>query len=231
MKRPESAIETTPVESFTRVRRRRLALTRRKALLFLAATPAFLTGCMGGGDAKLTGADLGKTVAPDFTLIDHRGATVQLSALKGETVVLTFIFTNCPDICPVTASNLRATYEQLAADLRPKVAMVAITVDPERDTPAALTEFSTRFDLQDVAQWHALTGSRAELEPIWVSYGIDPGAVTEEVESHFSGSGRPYTLSHTDAVYLIDPDGRERVFLRSSFDPKALARDIKTLAG
>ncbi len=207
-----------------------MSFTRRDTLRLLLATPVFLSGCIGGGDAKLTGTDLGKTVAPDFTLMDHRGSTVQLSALNGKVVVLTFIFTNCVDICPVTASNIRATYEQLSAELREKVTFVAITVDPERDSAAVLTGFSEKFDLADVPQWHALTGTRAELEPVWVSYGIDPGAVAEEVESHTSGSGRPYQLSHTDAVYLIDPDGRERTLLRSSFDPEAMSKDIKTLS-
>jgi protein SCO1/2 len=204
-------------------------VNRRWALIAIGAAPFVLSGCI-GGDAKLTGTDLSKIPAPDFTLLDHRGQVVQLSALHGKTVVLTFIFTNCPDICPVTASNMRETYEQLSAELKEKVALIAITVDPPRDTAQALERFSEMFDLQDVPQWHALTGTRAELEPVWVSYGIDPGAVTEEVESHTTGSGRPYQLSHTDAVYLIDPEGRKRVLLRSSFDPEALARDIKTLS-
>jgi len=207
-----------------------MTITRRNVVLLLAATPVLLSGCVGGGDAKLTGTDLGKTAAPNFTLLDHRGSPVQLSALNGQVIVLTFIFTNCVDICPVTASNIRATYEQLSDELREKVAFVAVTVDPERDTAAALTGFSEKFDLTGVPQWHALTGTRAELEPVWISYGIDPGAVAEEVESHTSGSGRPYQLSHTDAVYLIDPQGRERTLLRSSFDPEAMAKDIKTLS-
>jgi hypothetical protein len=68
------------------------------------------------------------------------------------------------------------------------------------------------------------------LEPIWAAYGIDPGAVTNEVESHAAGRGRPSLLSHTDAVYVIDPKGRERVFMRSSFDPKEMADNLRILA-
>lgn len=194
----------------------------------LAAAPV-LAGCI-GQEAKLTGTDLRKEPAPDFELIDYRGEPVRLSDLRGTTVVMAFIFTNCPDVCPETALKFRATYDLLSSSLRDKVSFLAITVDPERDTPEALAAFSERFDLASVPRWHALYADRSVLEPVWASYGIDPGVAREEVESHVSGSGRPYLLRHTDAIYVIDPDGRKRVLMHSDLEPKDLAANIKTLS-
>ncbi|HEU0113149.1 MAG TPA: SCO family protein [Thermomicrobiales bacterium] len=185
-----------------------------------------LAGC--GGSSGLTGTDLGHHPAPDFTLTDQRGQTVRLSALRGSVVALTFIYTSCPDICPATAEHFREAYARLSAPTRARVALLAVTVDPERDDQAALAAFSAQHGLAANPNWHALGGSRAALEPIWRAYGVDPGAMVMTPGSPMA-AGISGTLAHTDAVYLIDPQGRERVLLRSDLDPAALALDLTEL--
>src|SRR5262249_33878737 len=122
----------------------------------------------------------GQPPAPDFALTDQLGRPQQLSQLRGKPVALTFLYTNCPDVCPIIAANLHQTYRQLGAQAS-KVAMVAVTVDPEHDTTDQIRAFSDQRSLTD--EWYFLTGQRADLEPIWRSYGI----VAQPVDS----AGRP----------------------------------------
>ena len=204
--------------------------TRRRVAALLAAVPLAAAGCS-RGEVELIGTKLPADAAPDFELTDHRGDIVTLSGLKGAAVALTFISTHCPDVCPLTALNMRATYDELSEQEREEVAWLAFTVDPERDSAERVSEFSERFGLARVPQWHAFPGTREQLEPIWVAYGIDPGGVAEEIEAHLSGGRCPYDLSHTDAVDVIDGEGRKRVLMRSEFAPEDLSRNLTVLSG
>ena len=196
----------------------------------------FALAMLRGSDAPtLAGTELDGRPATGFTLTDYRGQTVSLSDLRGKVVVLTFIFTNCPDVCPATARNLSVAFEQLPEEKRDRVALVAITVDPERDTPQALREFSERHGLAENPSWYALRGDPATLEQVWRAYGVYPGTVPatpahehsagQALETPAPGGGQ----GHTDAVYLIDSDGRQRVLMRSYTDPASLAHNIEVL--
>ena len=187
------------------------------------------------GQPELTGTDLGETPAPDFTLTDFRGEPVSLRDFRGRAVALTFIYTNCPDVCPLIAEKLRRAYESLPESDRDRVALIAVTVDPARDTPEALQAFSERHRLADNAQWYALTGDRAALEPVWQAYYIDPGMMIDDAPhneaDHEHAPATSTTLAHTDAIFIIDPDGKERVLLRADVDPDVIAADLQALIG
>lgn len=210
------------------------------AIAIIALFGLALSAC--GGSPKLEGTDLGKQPAADFTLTDQRGDTVSLRDLRGKTVALTFIYTHCPDVCPLIAEHLRTAYEALPAKLQDRVALVAVTVDPARDDAAALQAFSEKHGLADNSHWYALTGSVEDLEPVWQAYGVDPGAMIGSMQGMQGGehdhgaasaSATPdsYTLGHTDAIFLIDVDGQERVLMHSSSDPEVLTANLKALAG
>lgn len=173
------------------------------------------------GETQLIGTRLEAQVAPGFTLMDHRGETVRLSDLRGRAVALTFIYTSCPDVCPLIAEKLRWVYEPLPEEQRDEVALVAITVDPENDTQETMVAFSAKHQLSDIPNWYALSGDRVTLEPVWQAYGIWPGTV--------AASGGSMAMGHTDAVYVINAEGRERVFMRSDFDADALAANLEAL--
>lgn len=195
-------------------------------MLLMACTVVLLLAACGGGD-KLTGTDLGKQPAPDFALTDQRGDTVRLSDFRGKAVVLTFIYTSCPDVCPLIAENLRVANDRLPAKTRQHVALLAVTVDPARDTRSALLAFSQTHGLADAPNWYALRGDQASLEQVWRAYGIDAHAMVEA-----AGASRPTnasTIAHSDAIYLIDGQGRERVLMHSSDSPKTLASNLKAL--
>lgn len=185
------------------------------ALLFAVATgcgPARQT-------AELPGTSLDRVPAPDFTLTDQLGRPVAMSGLRGNVVVLTFLYTSCPDVCPLTAQKLKQTLERLGPDAGHVVA-VAVSVDPARDDQAAAAAFS-RLHGMPSEQWHYLIGTEGELAPVWASYFIaaTPGG----------GAASPAQVGHTEAVYVIDQDGKERTLLRGDFDPERLAAGVRQL--
>ena len=164
--------------------------------------------------ATLAGTDLGATAAPDFTLTDGlTGRAVTLSAQRGQVVALTFLYTSCPDVCPLTATRFRSAQTELQSDAS-RVTFIAVSVDPDRDTPQAVQAFSAAHGLG--SNWFYLVGGRAQLAPVWASYGIGVQA------------GSP-TVTHNDAVYLIDARGRERVLLHSEDLATALTSDLRAL--
>ncbi len=207
--------------------------------LRLAAVPVILclvvilAGCGSGGD-KLTGTSLDKTPAPDFTLTDQNGKTVTLSSLHGNAIALTFIYTNCTDICPLIAQKFHTAYQALSPTVQQHVKLLAVTVDPARDNQAALEKFSQVHELADNPNWHAMTGDRATLEAIWKAYYIDASGMIAEDAVPANASPTPTVEgappAHTDAIFIIDKDGNERVLMRSSADPKDITSNLKALA-
>ena len=172
---------------------------------------------IGCGQPKLSGTDLGATAAPDFTLTDGlSGKSVQLSAHRGQVVALTFLYTNCPDSCPLTAARFKAAQDQLAQDVD-IVTFIAVSIDPDFDTPQAAQRFSSDHGL--TRNWFYLVGGRAQLAPVWTSYGIG-------VQQGADGAA----LLHNDAIYLIDKQGRERILLHSDALASDLLGDLRALA-
>src|SRR6266571_3643239 len=96
----------------------------------------------------LQGTDLGGTPAPDFRLTDQFGKPISLSEFKGKPVILTFLYTHCPDQCPLTAEKLHAVMQNLGSDAQ-RVTMLAVSTDPKGDTTVAALKFSQAHRLQD----------------------------------------------------------------------------------
>jgi protein SCO1/2 len=170
------------------------------------------------------------TPAADFTLRDQASRPVHLAALRGKVVVLTFLYTHCPDVCPLIAGKLAYAQRDLAPEAG-KVVFLAVSVDPVEDTPAAVRQFDAARGLTG-ANWHYLLGTRAALTPVWASYyvgaeaGEVPGAPAAGVST--PGAGLVY---HTATVYVIDPRQRERVAFDADFAVDDLVHDVRTLAG
>jgi protein SCO1/2 len=165
----------------------------------------------------LQGTDLGSIPAPDFQLKDQLGNSISLAQFKGKPVVLTFLYTHCPDVCPLTAEKLHATMQSLGQNAQ-QVAVLAVSMDPKGDTTVAAQNFSKVHKMGDY--WHFLLGAHDELAPVWASYSVDAQAATS--------SG---TVSHSSAIYVIDKQGRERVLLDNDFSSNQLAADLKILLG
>lgn len=169
----------------------------------------------------LKGTDLQGVVAPQFALTDQAGTSVSLQQLQGHPVVLTFLYTHCPDECPLTMEKLRTAASALgaqAADVR----WIAVSTDPAGDTPASATAFVAAHHLD--GRFHYLLGTQPQLQRVWQSYGIEVKPETDAVASVSS-------VTHTLGVYVIDAQGRERVFLDGAFDPNTLSEDLRSLLG
>lgn len=165
--------------------------------------------------AKLDGTELGAVPAPDFTLTDLlTGTELALSSLRGQVVVLSFLYTRCPDSCPLTAERFREAQAALGADAA-RVEFVAVSVDPVGDTAESVRAFSQDHRLS--ARWHYLSGTRAHLTGVWALYGI--GVID-------NGTA---VVPHNDALYLIDGQGRERVLMHSSAPSETLASNLRSL--
>jgi len=165
----------------------------------------------------LQGTDLGGVPAPNFRLIDQFGRPVSLAQFKGKPVVLTFLYTHCPDQCPLTAEKLHAVMLSLGSDAQ-RVGVVAVSTDPKRDTTAAALNFSQVHRMQNY--WHYLLGTESELSPVWSSYSV----YAAPTPTSTGGS-----VAHTTAVYVIDKQGRERVFFGSDFTSEQLTKDLQIL--
>jgi len=167
------------------------------------------------GAPALAGTDLQKRPAPDFTLIDGpTGEAVSLSALRGKVVVLTFLYTQCPDVCPLTAEKLRDARDRVASGAA-DLALVAVSVDPRNDTPEATRDFLRAHRLGGAMRF--LIGDGSTLGRVWAMYGI---------ASLPAQSG---SVEHNDAIYLIDKQGRARSLAHSDIDVDALAASLKVL--
>jgi len=183
----------------------------RRAARCVWVVALLLSAC---AQPPLAGTELGATDAPDFTLTDGiSGRAITLSAQRGQVVALTFLYTTCPDVCPLTATRFRAAQAELGGDAR-RVTFIAVSVDPDGDTPKAVQDFSTAHGLS--SNWYYLVGGRTQLSPVWAAYGIGVQA----------GST---TVTHNDAVYLIDARGRERVLLHSDDLATDLTNDLRAL--
>lgn len=177
----------------------------------------------GGGVGTVSGAGLQGLVlrpakpAPGLALRSYTGARVVLARLKGRAVFVTFVYTHCPDVCPLIVSSLGAAQRQLGRQAR-HVAMLAVTVDPRRDTPNAIRTFLRARDATGRIDY--LLGTGAQLRRIWKAWGV---AVQ-------LGNGR-VTNGHSAVVYGIAASGRLAVVYPSNFSPAQIVHDVSLLFG
>jgi len=168
---------------------------------------------------NLQGTNLGGTQAPNFQLTDQFGKTISLSQFKGKPIILTFLYTHCPDQCPLTAEKLHTVMLNLGSQAQ-NVAVLAVSTDPQRDTIAAALTFSKAHRMLDY--WHYLIGNHSQLSPIWSSYAVY--AAPAPTPTTTGGS-----VSHTTAIYIIDKQGRERVFLGGDATSAQITADLQIL--
>ncbi len=196
----------------------RLRLTLVAAVVCLVAGLAGVV-LLGGGGGTANGADptgLHGGVRPpqaraaDFALRDQDGKTATMREYRGRTVVVTFMYSTCQDTCPLTAQQIRGALDDLGHD----VPVLAISVDPKGDTPLHVKRFLVKQHL--TGRMRYLTGTHAQLAPVWRAYGVQP-------------QGQGY--EHTAATVIVDGDGRQRVgYLTDQLTPEGLAADLRTLS-
>jgi len=144
----------------------------------------------------------------------------------GHITVMGFIYTNCPDICPMTTHNMYLTEKKLKEDGIGNVKFVAISFDPDRDSPEVLTKFAEIRDL-DFNDWTFLTGSKNTINDLMKRFDVKAIKTDENIDE----DGKPeYSMMHTDRISLIDANGILRKnYKGSTLNIEELITDIKTL--
>jgi protein SCO1/2 len=151
---------------------------------------------------------------PAFELVDQAGRTFDVERLEGRWSLLFTGFTHCPDVCPTTVALMADLNRRVA---RQDVQFVFVSVDPERDTPEAVARYLAHFDPALLGA----TGARAEMERLTAGLGL--GQVRNP------GAGDEYTVDHSTAFVLIDPDARLAGYFPAPHDRDALAADLSRL--
>jgi protein SCO1/2 len=186
-------------------------------LLFAVGVVTLLTAC-GGSVVKpaLRGTELSPAPrAPDFALRDQVGRTVMMSAQRGRWTVVTFLYTRCPDVCPLIAAHLNAALVS-ATGRRLGLRVLAVSVDPTHDTPAAVRRYVADHRLAPAFRW--LIGSPAYLARVWRAY-------------HVAALPGPHgTVTHSSVSFLIDPNLRERLLYDKTVTTADVLHDLRALA-
>lgn len=153
--------------------------------------------------------------APDFSLQGTDGRELKMSRYRGKVVVLSFGYSHCTAVCPVTLATLAQARRQLgpaAADVQ----VVYVTVDPERDVPARLQAFLYNFD----ATFIGGTGTAGQLASVRKDYGISAQKIPTR---------DGYSYSHSSFTYLIDRSGRIRALMPYGHSPEDYVNDLTIL--
>lgn len=181
------------------------------AALALAACSPPPTTTFHGTD--ITGAEYGKALA----LTDHNGRPRTLVDFRGKVVAMFFGYTQCPDVCPTTLAAMGEAMRQLGPDAE-RVQVLFVTVDPERDTQALLANYVPAFDPRFLGLYGTPEQTAAVAKDFRVFY-----------QKSGDTSGPNYTVDHSAGTYLLDTEGRPRVYLRHGETPENIAADIRAL--
>ncbi len=154
--------------------------------------------------------------SPGFNLVDADGVPRTLSSYRGRVVVTFFGFMHCPDVCPAELLKLSRVMKELG-EVAADVQVLFITLDPNRDTPAALKRYVSAFD----PRFTGLTGTTTQ---------IDQAANSFNVQYAHVQLGSDYTIDHATAVFLIDRTGRLRLIGAADSSVADFVDSINTLA-
>lgn len=178
-----------------------------------------LAGCF-SEDEQWNAKDI-SSLMPDlqFDLIRSNGNAVQAGDLSGEVRLVFFGFTHCPDVCPTTMVQLKQAIEQMPNELQQEVRIVFVSVDPKRDTPEQLASYESFFGDRVIA----LTGSEPQLRELAKRYRTTFGYGTPDENGH-------YDVSHSNAVYVFDEQGKARLLIRDGLPTVEIREDLTTLA-
>lgn len=189
-----------------------------KAVAFFLVA-AFLVACsqeaIKFNNVDITGS---KAFGKDFALVDHHGQKKQLADFNGRLVVMFFGYTQCPDVCPTTMTEMQGVMDLLGKDAD-KVQVLFVTVDPDRDTQELLSQYVPAFDKRFLG---LRPENAAALEKVTKDFKVFYNKVPGKTAS-------TYTIDHTAGSYVFDAKGQLRLFLKHQQGSKPIAEDLKKL--
>ncbi len=158
--------------------------------------------------------------APPLALGNYLGTPVNIANYRGKAVLVTFLYTHCPDVCPLIASHLHTALSEMPAAERRELQIIAVSVDPRGDTPSTVTQFLAVHAMTGRMQY--LIGSAAALKAVWKAWGIADAAQAT--------AGNPDLVAHSALVYGITARGKISVIYPSNFTPGEIVHDAAILA-
>jgi len=204
------------------------------ASLVLAGGILLLSGCGSSGSSKQTTAVSTAsavkvaykaeavlspaTPEPPLKLRNYLGQPVNIDQYRGKPVLITFVYTHCPDVCPLMISNLRVAQNLMGASGPQKAQVIAVSVDARGDTPKTVRAFLKAHEMTGRMQY--LIGSQQELSRVWKAWGV--GSERDAKNPDF--------VEHSGLVYGITASGKRAVLYSASFKPAAIAHDVPLLA-
>ncbi len=155
--------------------------------------------------------------APPLTLRNYLGQPVNIASFRGKAVLVTFIYTHCPDVCPLITSNLRVAQNLMGAATAAKAEIIAVSVDPRGDTKKAIASFLAKHEMLGRMQY--LVGSAHELGAVWKAWGV--GSERDAKQPEF--------VNHSGLIYGITGSGKRLTIYASSFRPSDIVHDVPLL--
>ena len=157
------------------------------------------------------------TPAPSFVLVNQFGKPFHFDQATGKLLLVTFVYTTCPDVCPLFTAKLASIQRTLEEEKRDDYLLLTITTDPARDTPAKMKAYAQAFHA-DFQRWHFLSGTREALAQVWKDFGVTVKDL---------GNGQ---IQHTNLTTLIDPQGIRRVdYYGDKWQEKEILKDLARL--
>lgn len=215
-------------------------------LVTILSSSVIFSGCIGGDDEPQIPDDFyGDDIYPaidveSFVLVDEIGNNYSSQNLDGQVVIVIFMFTRCPDVCPIVSANANWLYGQLNEAEQEKVSVISITVDPWNDNSTILAQYMDDMSLN----WSHLTGEVEQLEPVWGNFDVGLKTVTNDDyyqnnsdnttgSDETSGRHHPdydYLVDHSTGTILVDKKGSQRVWWRDvDWVPDLVLEDVKKL--
>ena len=165
--------------------------------------------------------------APQIRLRDVDGGLVDLHAMAGKPVLLSFVYSQCPDTCPLTMQTFRQMRDELGA-AADDVQILLVSADPEGDTPEHVRSFLEQYGMSDVPY---VVGTQAELEPIWAAYQVEREIVAHSHEgTGLHEHNHAGLINHASLTFGVDASGRLSTAYPVDMPVRALLNDIPLLA-
>jgi protein SCO1/2 len=173
-----------------------------------------------GKSASFLGSELSPPKpAPPLSLRNYLGQRVNIDQYRGKALLVTFLYTHCPEICPLITANLRTAQNLMGPKISAKAQIVAVSVDPRGDTPRTVAAFLKVHEMTGRMQY--LIGSAKELGSVWQRWGV--GSERD--------ASQPDLINHSALVYGISASGDlKTVYIGSNFKPSEIAHDVPLLA-
>ena len=210
-------VEGEPVEA---LKMRQVVLIFGVATILAIAAAAALVWIWDGGRMQSSSAGEALVGGP-FALTDQHGQSVTEQDFAGRYMLIYFGYTYCPDVCPMSLTNMVAALDQLPPEQAAKVVPILITIDPERDTVEQLASYAPLFDPRLVA----LTGSEDQVRAAAKAYRV----YYHKAEA--GADAKDYLVDHSTFVYLMGPDGRYITHFGLNASPEEMAEAIGNQVG